>query len=74
MEAVQEMADRFDKFTERGRRVLTYGQEEAQRLGHSYIGTEHLLLGLTLEGDGVAFGVLESLGVSLQRARTETST
>ena len=48
------MADRFDKFTERARRVLTLAQEEAQRFNHNYIGTEHLLLGLVREGDGVA--------------------
>src|SRR3712207_7132008 len=47
------MADRFDKFTERARRVLTLAQEEAQRFNHNYIGTEHLLLGLVREGDGV---------------------
>ena len=45
------MADRFDKFTERARRVLTLAQEEAQRFNHNYIGTEHLLLGLVREGD-----------------------
>src|ERR671918_1486460 len=67
------MADRFDKFTERARRVLTLAQEEAQRFNHNYIGTEHLLLGLVREGDGIAFNVLESLGVSLERVRTETA-
>jgi ATP-dependent Clp protease ATP-binding subunit ClpA len=46
--------------------------EEARRMNHSYIGTEHLLLGLVREGNGIAFGVLESLGVSLERVRTET--
>jgi ATP-dependent Clp protease ATP-binding subunit ClpA len=45
---------------------------EARRLNHSYIGTKHLLLGLLREGDGIAFGVLESLGVSLDRVRRET--
>ena len=48
------MADRFDKFTERARRVLTLAQEEAHRFNHNYIGTEHILLGLVREGDGVA--------------------
>src|SRR3990172_8847330 len=67
------MADRFDKFTERARRVLTLAQEEAQRFNHNYIGTDHLLLGLVREGEGIAFGVLESLGVSLERVRTETT-
>ena len=56
------MADRFDKFTERARRVLTLAQEEAQRFNHNYIGTEHLLLGLVREGDGVAAKVLSNHG------------
>src|SRR3972149_6244763 len=47
--------------------------EEARPLNHSYIGTEPLLLGLVREGEGIAFGVLESLGVSLERVRTETA-
>src|SRR6476469_9305137 len=64
------MADRFDKFTERARRVLTLAQEEAQRFNHNYIGTEHLLLGLVREGDGVAAKVLNNLGVSLNDARS----
>jgi len=50
--------DRFDKFTERARRVLSLAQEEAQRFQHNYIGTEHLLLGLVREGEGVAAKVL----------------
>ncbi|MEX2372345.1 MAG: Clp protease N-terminal domain-containing protein, partial [Dehalococcoidia bacterium] len=64
------MADRFDKFTERARRVLTLAQEEAQRFNHSYIGTEHLLLGLVREGDGVAAKVLGNLGVELNKVRS----
>src|SRR3974390_977697 len=64
------MADRFDKFTERARRVLTLAQEEAQRFNHNYIGTEHLLLGLVREGDGVAAKVLGSMGVELIRVRS----
>ena len=48
--------DRFDKFTDRARKVLTLAQEEAQRFNHNYIGTEHLLLGLVREGEGVAAG------------------
>ena len=64
------MADRFDKFTERARRVLTLAQEEAQRFNHNYIGTEHLLLGLVREGDGVAAKVLANLGVELQKVRS----
>src|SRR5690242_21666201 len=61
--------DRFDKFTERARKVLSLAQEEAQRFQHNYIGTEHLLLGLVREGEGVAAKVLNSLGVDLQKVR-----
>src|SRR5437879_7368903 len=64
------MADRFDKFTERARRVLTLAQEEALRFNHNYIGTEHLLLGLVREGEGVAAKVLSNLGVELNRVRS----
>src|SRR6202030_741168 len=64
------MADRFDKSTERARRVLTLAQEEAQRFNHNYIGTEHLLLGLVREGDGVAAKVLSNLGVELDKVRS----
>ena len=62
------MADKFDKFTERARKVLTLAQEEAQRFNHNYIGTEHLLLGLVREGDGVAARVLSNLGSSCRRS------
>lgn len=62
--------DRFDKFTERARKVLTLAQEEAQRFNHNYIGTEHLLLGLVREGEGVAAKVLSNLGVELNRVRS----
>ncbi len=64
------MADRFDKFTERARKVLTLAQEEAQRFNHNYIGTEHLLLGLVREGDGVAAKVLANMGVELNKVRS----
>src|SRR5690242_16556214 len=64
------MADKFDKFTERARRVLTLAQEEAQRFNHNYIGTEHLLLGLVREGDGVAARVLSNMGVQLPKVRS----
>src|SRR5213075_1474216 len=64
------MADRFDKFTERARRVLTLAQEEAQRFNHNYIGTEHILLGLVREGDGVAARVLNNLGAELHKVRS----
>ncbi|MDD9994703.1 MAG: NDP-hexose 4-ketoreductase, partial [Dehalococcoidia bacterium] len=64
------MADRFDKFTERARRVLTLAQEEALRFNHNYIGTEHLLLGLVREGEGVAAKVLSNMGVELNKVRS----
>src|SRR5947209_16114135 len=63
--------DRFDKFTERARKVLSLAQEEAQRFQHNYIGTEHLLLGLVREGEGVAAKVLMNLGVELNQARSK---
>ena len=61
---------RFDKFTERSRKVLSLAQEEAQRFQHNYIGTEHLLLGLVREGEGVAAKVLLNLGVKLPKVRS----
>jgi ATP-dependent Clp protease ATP-binding subunit ClpC len=61
--------DRFDKFTEQARKALSLAQEEAHRLKHNYIGTEHLLLGLVHEGKGVAAKVLLKLGVELQTVR-----
>jgi ATP-dependent Clp protease ATP-binding subunit ClpC len=64
------MASRFDKFSERARRVLTFAQEEAQNLNHNYIGTEHVLLGLAREDEGVAARVLVSLGVNLTKVRS----
>ncbi|MBT17830.1 MAG: NDP-hexose 4-ketoreductase [Dehalococcoidia bacterium] len=64
------MASRFEKFSERARRVLSLAQEEAQRFNHNYIGTEHILLGLAREADGVAARVLTSLGVELSKARS----
>ena len=63
------MASRFEKFSERARRVLTLAQEEAQNLNHSYIGTEHILLGLVREEEGAAAKVLTNLGVSLSKIR-----
>src|SRR5690242_8583956 len=62
--------DRFDRFTERARKVLSLAQEEAQRYQHNYIGTEHLLLGLVREGEGVAAKVLLKLGIELNRVRS----
>ena len=61
--------NRFDRFTKRARAVLTLAQEEARRLQHSYIGTEHLLLGLVREGKGVAAQVLSNLDVELSQIR-----
>ena len=63
------MSDKLDKFTKRARRVLTYAQEEATRLNHNYIGTEHLLLGLIREEEGLAAKVLRDLGVDQARVR-----
>src|SRR6266853_4629191 len=60
--------DKFNRFTERARKVLSLAQEEAQRFQHNYIGTEHILLGLIREGEGVGAKVLRNLGVDLQRA------
>ncbi len=59
----------FDRFTERARHAMRLAQEEAQRLHHNYIGTEHLLLGLLREGEGVAAHVLTHLGMDLEQAR-----
>jgi ATP-dependent Clp protease ATP-binding subunit ClpA len=61
----------FERFTDRARRVMVLAQEEARLLNHNYIGTEHLLLGLIHEGEGVAAQVLESLGVSLPTVREQ---
>jgi ATP-dependent Clp protease ATP-binding subunit ClpC len=63
------MADKFDRFTKRARHVLTLAQEEAQRLHHGYIGTEHLLLGLIGEKNGMASRVLKGLGVKPKRVQ-----
>jgi len=64
------MASRFEKFSERARRVLTIAQEEARNLNHSYIGTEHILLGLVREEEGVAARVLTNLGIGLGKVRS----
>ena len=63
------MTTRFDKFSERARRVITIAQEEAKHNNHSSIGTEHILLGLLEEEDGVAAEVLVSLGVNFGKVR-----
>src|SRR5215208_1969319 len=59
----------FERFTDRARRVVVLAQEEARMLNHNYIGTEHILLGLISEGDGVAAKALESLGIALEGVR-----
>ena len=64
------MASRFEKFSERARKVLSLAQEEAQRFNHNYIGTEHILLGLVRETEGVAARVLHNLGVELTKVRS----
>lgn len=64
------MASRFEKFSERARRVLTLAQEEAQRFNHNNIGPEHILLGIIGEPDGVAAKVLVNLGISLNKVRS----
>ena len=61
----------IDRFTDRARKVIMYGKQEAQRLGHNFLGTEHILLGLVKEGTGVAANVLKALGVDLKRIRAE---
>ncbi len=61
----------FERFTDRARRVVVLAQEEARMLNHNYIGTEHILLGLIHEGEGVAAKALESLGISLEAVRQQ---
>src|SRR5580700_5287665 len=61
----------LERFTDRARRVVKLAEEEARRLDHNYIGTEHILLGLIREGEGVAAKALESLGISLDAVRQQ---
>ncbi|MSX62745.1 MAG: AAA family ATPase, partial [Actinobacteria bacterium] len=61
----------FERFTDRARRVVVLAQEEARMLNHNYIGTEHILLGLIHEGEGVAAKAMESLGISLEAVRSQ---
>jgi predicted dehydrogenase len=61
----------FDRFTDRGRKVMGLSKAEAQRLHHEYIGTEHILLGLVKEGSGVAANVLKQMNIDLERIRSE---
>ena len=61
----------FERFTDRARRVVVLAQEEARLLNHNYIGTEHILLGLLNEGEGIAAQALESLDIDLASVREE---
>ena len=61
----------FEKFTDKARRVVVLAQEEAKLLNHNYIGTEHILLGIIHEGEGVAAKALESLGINLDAVRDQ---
>ena len=61
----------FDRFTDRARKVMNLAKQEAQRLNHEYIGTEHILLGLIQEGSGVAASVLKNLGIDMKKIRSE---
>ncbi len=64
------MSNRFDKFTERARKVLALAQEEARRFNHNYIGTEHILLGLVREEEGMGAKILSNLGIGLNKVRS----
>src|SRR5512135_2841710 len=61
----------FERFTDQARRVVVLAQEEARRLDHNYIGTEHILLGLLRDGEGVAVEALDGLGISLDETRAK---
>ena len=61
----------FERFTDRARRVVVLAQEEARKLNHNYIGTEHILLGLIQEGEGHAAKSLEELNIDVESVRTE---
>src|SRR5690242_6675579 len=71
MHCAEGVAAVFERFTDRARRVVVLAQEEARMLNHNYIGTEHILLGLIHEGEGVAAKALESLGISLDAVRQQ---
>src|SRR6266481_1649682 len=66
-----EMAGMYSRFTDRSRKVMQLANQEAQRLNHEYIGTEHMLLGLVMEGAGVAANILRSMKVDTTRVRLE---
>src|ERR1700689_2115275 len=69
--SLAEKARMFERFTDRARKVMQLANQEAQRLNHEYIGTEHILLGLVKEGSGVAANVLKNLDVDLRKIRLE---
>jgi hypothetical protein len=69
----EEGGSMFERFTDRARRVVVLAQEEARMLNHDYIGTEHILLGLIHEGEGVAYKALESLDIPLEVVRSEVA-
>jgi ATP-dependent Clp protease ATP-binding subunit ClpC len=59
----------FERFTDRAKKVMSFAHQEAMKLHHEYIGTEHILLGLVQEGSGVAAGVLKNRNIDLERTR-----
>ena len=61
----------FDRFTDRAKKVMNFARQEAQRFNHEYLGTEHILLGLIKEGDGVAAHVLKNMGIDMTKIRME---
>jgi ATP-dependent Clp protease ATP-binding subunit ClpC len=61
----------YDKFTDRARKVIAFAKEEAQRIGHDYLGTEHILLGIIKDGGGIAAAVLETLSIDLEKLKLE---
>ena len=63
----------FSRYTERAQRVIVLAQDEARRLNYDYVGTEHLLLGLIREGEGIAAKALQSLGIQLEQVRAEVA-
>jgi len=64
----------FERFTTGASQIVTFSQEEARALNHNYIGTEHILLGLLREEEGIAARVLNSLGISIEKVRAEVAT
>ena len=60
----------FGRFSERSQKVLVYAQEEAREFKHGYVGTEHILLGVLREGDGISSKVLNSMGISLEAVKS----